>query len=181
MVAALSLVLVSASVHVAGAQVAVPGLPVPVDTPYTLIDDESRLHFEVGAEAPLRGNGPLTGYIYAFLTRPHFLDKDLYLRMVVAPVYASAELIHDRWPAEDSAIGVGLGGGLFSASQVEFPRRPVQGPAVVLRRLGRGDPHLLPPRPEALQPAAARRPDPRAPQVRLVRPQRGHIGPLPPA
>ena len=119
MVAALSLVLVSASVHVAGAQVA-PGLPVPVDTPYTLIDNESRLHFELGAEARLRGNGPLTGYIYAFLTRPHFLDKDLYLRMVVAPVYAAAELIHDRWPAENSAIGVGLGGGLFAASQVEF-------------------------------------------------------------
>jgi CheY-like chemotaxis protein len=32
-------------------------------------------------------------------------DDDLYLRMVVAPVYASAELIHDRWPTEDSAIG----------------------------------------------------------------------------
>jgi hypothetical protein len=84
------------------------------------MDDESRLHFEVGAETPLRGNGPLTGYIYGFLTRPHFLDKDLYLRMVVAPVYASAELIRDRWPTEESAIGLGVGGGLFAASQAEF-------------------------------------------------------------
>jgi hypothetical protein len=40
--------------------------------------------------------------------------------MVVAPVYASVELIHDRWPTEDSAIGLGLGGGLFAASQAEF-------------------------------------------------------------
>jgi hypothetical protein len=115
MVAALSLLLLSAPVDIASAQV-----PVPVETPYTLMDDESRLHFEAGAEAPLRGNGPLSGYVYAFVTRPHFLDKDLYLRMVVAPVYAAAELIHDRWPTVDSAIGVGLGGGLFAASHVEF-------------------------------------------------------------
>ena len=115
MVAPLTLLLLSAPVDVASAQI-----PAPVETPYTLIDAESRLHFEAGAEAPLRGNGPVTGYAYAFLTRPHFLEKDLYLRMIVAPVYVAAELIHDRWPTTDSAIGVGLGGGLFAASQVEF-------------------------------------------------------------
>jgi hypothetical protein len=84
------------------------------------MDAESRIHVEAGAETPLRGNGPLTGYVYVLLTRPHFLEKDLYLRLVVAPVYTAAELIHDRWPTVDSAIGVGLGGGLFAASQVEF-------------------------------------------------------------
>ena len=84
MVAAFSLLVLSAPVEIASAQV-----PVPVETPYTLMDDESRLHFEGGAEAPLRGNGPLTGYVYAFVTRPHFLDKDLYLRMVVAPVHSA--------------------------------------------------------------------------------------------
>jgi hypothetical protein len=119
LVAAISLLL-SAPVPITYAQVSAPGLPVPLETPYTLMDDESRLHFEVGAEGPLRGNGPLTGYIYGFLTRPHFLDQDLYLRMVVAPVYASAELIHNRWPTEESAIGLGLAGGLFAASQAEF-------------------------------------------------------------
>jgi hypothetical protein len=112
--------LLSAPLHVASAQVPAPVVPVPLETPYTLMDDESRLHFEVGAETPLRGNGPLTGYIYGFLTRPHFLHQDLYLRMVVAPVYASAELIHDRWPTEESAIGLGVGGGLFASSQAEF-------------------------------------------------------------
>jgi hypothetical protein len=30
----------------------------PIQTPYTLIDAESRTRFEVGAEGPLRGNGP---------------------------------------------------------------------------------------------------------------------------
>lgn len=115
MIAALILVRLSGPVDIASAQV-----PAPVETPYTLIDDESRTHFEGGVEAPLRGNGPLTGYVYAFITRPHFLDKDLYLRLVVAPVYAAAELIHDRWPTADSAVGLGLGGGLFAASEAEF-------------------------------------------------------------
>jgi hypothetical protein len=31
-------------------------VPARVATPYTLIDDESRLTFQVGAETPLRGN-----------------------------------------------------------------------------------------------------------------------------
>jgi hypothetical protein len=118
--AALILLLFPASADIASAQVAAPIVPVPVETPYTLMDADSRLHFEGGAEGPLRGNGPLTGYAYAFLTRPHFLDKDLYLRLVVAPVYAAGELILDRWPIVDSALGVGLGGGLFAANQVEF-------------------------------------------------------------
>ena len=33
--------------------------------------------FQVGAETPLRGNGPWTGYGYFFYTRPHFLHEDL--------------------------------------------------------------------------------------------------------
>lgn len=37
-------------------------IPSHVETPYTLIDAETRTLIEGGAEAPLRGNGPLTGY-----------------------------------------------------------------------------------------------------------------------
>ena len=91
-----------------------------IGTPFTLIDAESRTYFEVGAEAPTRGNGPLTGYPYVLLTRPHFLDQDLYLRMAIAPVYVTAELIRDRWPLSAGAIGVGLGGGLYADSHAEF-------------------------------------------------------------
>jgi hypothetical protein len=53
-------------------------------------------------------------------TRPHFLDKDLYLRLVIPPGYFISELIRDKWPSEHSAIGVGISGGLWADSQVEF-------------------------------------------------------------
>jgi hypothetical protein len=92
----------------------------PIETPYTVIDDESRTWVQGGAEAPLRGNGPLTGYAYLFLTRPHFLEEHLYLRALIAPVYATGEVVRDHWPTTHSALGFGLGGGLFAASHTEF-------------------------------------------------------------
>lgn len=42
--------------------------------------------------------------------------------MVVAPTYLSGELIHDHWPSTHSALGLGLGAGLFAASHSEFRR-----------------------------------------------------------
>jgi hypothetical protein len=92
----------------------------PIETPYTVIDDVSRTRFEAGVETPLRGNGPLTGYAYLFLTRPHFLDENLYLRALIAPVYATGEVIRNHWPTTHSALGFGLGGGLFAAGYTEF-------------------------------------------------------------
>jgi len=109
------LLLLSALVDIASAQV-----PARVETPYTLIDAESRTYVEAGVESPLRGNGPLTGYGYFFVTRPHFLDEDLYLRLVVPPGYFISELIRDHWPSQNSAVGVGVSGGLWAESQVEF-------------------------------------------------------------
>jgi hypothetical protein len=73
-----------------------PAIPARVETPYTLMDYETRTYIEGGGEIPLRGNGPLTGYAYIFLTRPHFLDKDLYLRVVIPPGYFISELIRDK-------------------------------------------------------------------------------------
>jgi hypothetical protein len=95
-------------------------VPTPIETPYTVIDDVSRTRFEAGVETPLRGNGPLTGYAYMFLTRPRVLDENLYLRALIAPVYATGEVIRDHWPTTHSALGGGLGGGLFAASHTEF-------------------------------------------------------------
>jgi hypothetical protein len=92
----------------------------PIETPYTLMDPKSRTRFEVGAEAPLRGNGPLTGYAYALLTRPHFLAEHVYLRAIISPVYATGEMIRNHWPTTHSAFGFGLGGGLFGASHASF-------------------------------------------------------------
>src|SRR6266540_4982734 len=99
----LILLLLSAPVNVASAQV-----PARVETPYTLIDADSRTHIEGGVETPVRGNGPLTGYGYFLITRPHVLDEDLYLRLVIPPGYLISELVRDHWPSQDSAIGVGL-------------------------------------------------------------------------
>jgi hypothetical protein len=114
-VTALILLLLSALVDIASAQI-----PARVGTPYTLMDAESRTYIEGGVESPLRGNGPLTGYGYLFFTRPHFLDEDLYLRLVIPPGYFISELIRDHWPSQNSAIGLGISGGLWAESQVEF-------------------------------------------------------------
>jgi hypothetical protein len=114
-VVGLLMLLLSAPVDIASAQV-----PARVGTPYTLIDAESRTYIEGGVETPLQGNGPLTGYGYFFYTRPHFLDEDLYLRLVIPPGYLISELIRDHWPSQNSAVGVGVSGGLWAESQVEF-------------------------------------------------------------
>lgn len=93
-------------------------VPARVAPPYTLMDDESRLYFQFGAETPLEGNGPFTGYGYLFYTRPHFLVEDLYLRLVIPPGYLISELILDRWPSQHSALGVGVSGGLWAVRRL---------------------------------------------------------------
>ena len=89
----LTLLALAARVDTGSAQV-----PARVAVPYTLMDDGDRLNLEFGAETPLRGNGPLTGYGYFFYTR----------------------LIRDHWPSRNSAAGVGISGGLWAESQGEF-------------------------------------------------------------
>jgi hypothetical protein len=111
----LTLLPLAACVDTVSAQV-----PARVATPYTLMDDQNRITFQVGAETPLRGNGPWTGYGYFFYTRPHFLVEDLYLRLVIPPGYLISELIRDHWPSQNSALGVGISGGVWADSQVEF-------------------------------------------------------------
>jgi len=113
--AATLVLLLSALVDIASAQV-----PARVETPYTLMDAESRTVLQGGVSTPLRGNGPLTGYAYLFVTRPHFLHEDLYLRLVVPPGYFISELALNRWPSENSAVGLGFSGGLWAESQAEF-------------------------------------------------------------
>jgi hypothetical protein len=109
------LLILPLSVDIGSAQV-----PARVETPYTLMDAETRTYIQAGVETPLRGNGPLTGYGYFFATRPHFLHEDLYLRVVIPPGYFISELIRDHWPSQNSAVGVGISGGFFAESQTEF-------------------------------------------------------------
>lgn len=112
----LTLLPLAAAVETVSAQV----VPARVETPYTLIDAESRTYIEGGVATPLRGNGPLTGYAYFLITRPHFLHKDLYLRLVIPPGYFMSEVVRDHWPSQNSAIGVGVSGGLWADSHAEF-------------------------------------------------------------
>ena len=114
-----TLLLLSTHIDSVSAQVP-PQVPARVAPPYTLMDAESRANIEGGIEAPLRGNGPFTGYGYFFYTRPHFLHEDLYLRLIIPPGYFISELILDHWPSRNSALGLGISGGLWADSQVEF-------------------------------------------------------------
>ena len=113
--ATLMLLALGALVDIGAAQI-----PARVETPYTVMDAETRTYLQAGIENPARGNGPLTGYGYLFVTRPHFLHDDLYLRVVIPPGYFISELALDHWPSRNSAIGLGLSGGLWADSQVEF-------------------------------------------------------------
>lgn len=74
----------------------------------------------MGIEGPLRGSGPVFGYGFFLWNRPHFIEQDWYLRVIVAPVYLTSELIRDRWPADGHAVGLGLGGGFFAYNFDEF-------------------------------------------------------------
>lgn len=84
------------------------------------LDPEERATLELGGEGPLRGNGPISGYPFFLWNQPHLLDKDRYLRVIVAPVYLESELVHDNVPGHHQAIGVGLGGGYMPYSFDEF-------------------------------------------------------------
>jgi len=83
-------------------------------------DPEPRANIELGLEGPLRGAGPVSGYGFFLWNRPHFIEEHWYLRVIVAPVYLTSELIRDHWPAEGHAVGVGLGGGFFAYNFDEF-------------------------------------------------------------
>jgi hypothetical protein len=84
------------------------------------IDTQRRTNLEAGGTAPLLGNGPLDAYGFLLLNRPHLTIEDLYLRVVISPVYVTSELIHDRWPADGHALGLGLAGGLFGYNFSEY-------------------------------------------------------------
>jgi hypothetical protein len=74
----------------------------------------------MGLEGPIRGDGPLSAYGFVLLNRPDFPAEDLYLRVVISPLYVTSELVRDRWPADGHAVGIGVGGGLLANNFNEF-------------------------------------------------------------
>ncbi len=87
---------------------------------FAQIDPEPRANLELGLEGPLRGKGNASGYAFFLWNRPHFLEEDWYLRVILAPTYLTSELVLDRWPAEGHAIGLGIAGGFFPYNFDEF-------------------------------------------------------------
>jgi len=55
---------------------------------------------------------------YLFYTRPHFLDEDLYLRVVIPPGHLISEPIRDHWPSRNSAVSVGTHRGALPAREL---------------------------------------------------------------
>jgi len=84
------------------------------------VDPEPRANLEIGAAGPLRGDGPISGYAFFLWNRPHFIEEDWYLRLILAPTYARGEMVVDRWPWDGHAVGFGLAGGFFPYSVEEF-------------------------------------------------------------
>jgi len=84
------------------------------------LDTQWRQNLEVGLEHPIRGNGPLNGYGFLLLNRPHVPTEDWYLRVVLSPIYVLGELVRDRWPAEGHAVGMRFDGGFFAHNFSDF-------------------------------------------------------------
>ena len=83
-------------------------------------DPEPRAYLEVGTEAPLKGNAPISGYAFFLLNRPNFPNPDQYLRVVVSPTYVLSELVQDHWPFGRHAVSIGLNGGGLRYGHEEY-------------------------------------------------------------
>jgi hypothetical protein len=86
------------------------------------IDPEPRKYLQLGIATPLRGEGALAGYGFFLWNAPHFVEDDLYFRLVVAPTFLLTDLVRDRWPADGHALGVSVGGGAFPYNFEEYRR-----------------------------------------------------------
>lgn len=78
------------------------------------IDPRQRTYLEGGTEFPMRGNGPLLGYGFLLISRPHLGGPDNYLRIATAGAYTRIDWIHDNLPSKGQALGLGARGGIFS-------------------------------------------------------------------
>ncbi|HEX4047070.1 MAG TPA: hypothetical protein VH309_04525, partial [Elusimicrobiota bacterium] len=85
------------------------------------IDPARRFRIEGGYEQGVGQPGPTSPYLYAYVNRPGVLDSSDTLRLVVAPVYADAELgIHDAFgPYADAGLGLSGGGWAFGQTEID--------------------------------------------------------------
>jgi len=89
-----------------------------ISTGYTQIDPESRNLLQLGFNQSLHNDGPTAAYAFYYWNRPDVPATNTTLRLVIAPVYADAELGFKGLLAENTDLGVGVfGGGLFNSYQ----------------------------------------------------------------
>jgi hypothetical protein len=79
---------------------------------------------QFGYNQPIKGRGPFAGYAFYHLNQPRLLDRDLTLRLAVAPTYLDSELgfVGALGPQTDLAIGLAGGGFADTYSEVRLGR-----------------------------------------------------------
>jgi hypothetical protein len=85
-------------------------------TGYAQIDPEPRQLLQLGVNQSLHNDGPTAAYAFYYWNRPNVPTTNTTLRLVIAPVYADAELGFKGLLGENTDLGVGVfGGGLYNS------------------------------------------------------------------
>jgi len=86
------------------------------------IDDSRRLLLEAGYEDGLGNPGPSAPYAFLHLNRPRIAGPGSALRLVIAPVYADAELGLPGLFGTKTDLGLGLSGGGYAFGHAQVDR-----------------------------------------------------------
>src|SRR6185369_12238343 len=84
------------------------------------IDPYKRQLIQLGYNVPLQGHAPFAGYAFYYRNEPNFIRSNLTLRVALAPVYLDSELGIRQALGDYTDVGIGLAGGGFADSYVEF-------------------------------------------------------------
>ncbi len=83
------------------------------------IDPEKRRLIQFGHDKAFSGPEPPASYIFYYINQPHFVRKDLTLRLAIAPVYLDSELGVSGDPEKGDGVTFGLAGGGWADSYYE--------------------------------------------------------------
>jgi len=84
------------------------------------IDPERRRLIQLGYDQGTSGPAPAGAYLFYYINQPHFVRKDLTLRLALAPVYVDGELGVSGKPEDGNGVAFGLAGGGFADSYSEI-------------------------------------------------------------
>ena len=91
-------------------------------TTHAQIDPDKRRLAQFGYNQPIEGQSPLAAYAFYYLNDPSFIQTNLALRLVIAPVYLDSELGFRRMFGARTDLGLGVAGGGFVDSYSEVRR-----------------------------------------------------------